>query len=78
MLFENQDARVRGGHDEALKTLYDQSVSFKNDLADLRQRIKGLSSATSKYNAKVEEFEAELKEFGRKNEQLQKEKTVIF
>eukprot|EP00347_Sterkiella_histriomuscorum_P023397 403334791 len=76
-LFQNQDGRVRGGHDEALKTLYDQSVSFKNDLSELRTRIKGLSAASGKYNARVEEFEAELKEFGRKNEQLQKEKTKL-
>ena len=53
-LFEKQDSRVRGGHDEALKVLYDQSVNFKNDLADLRQRVKGISSTYNKYNAKVE------------------------
>lgn len=43
-LLEQQDNRVKGGHDQALKTLYDQSVSFKNDLAGLRQRVKGLSA----------------------------------
>ena len=43
-LLEKQDARVKGGHDEALKNLYEQSVSFKNDLADLRSRVKGLST----------------------------------
>ena len=35
-LLEKQDSRVKGGHDEALKSLYDQSVNFKNDLAELR------------------------------------------
>lgn len=53
-LLEKQDARVKGGHDEALKTLYDQSVNFKNDLAELRQRVKGLHGTTSKFNNKVE------------------------
>ena len=67
---------MRSGHDEALKVLYEHSVNFKNDLADLRQRVKGISSNYSKFNSKVEEFEAELKDFGRKNEQIQKEKTV--
>ena len=53
-LLEKQDARIKGGHDEALKNLYDSSVSFKNDLADLRQRVKGLSSIQQKFNGKVE------------------------
>lgn len=53
-MLESQDARVKGGHDEALKSLYDQSVVFKNDLAELRQRVKLLSGNTQKYNGKVE------------------------
>ena len=75
---EEQDARVKkeGNPDQALKTLYDQSVSFKSELAELRQRIKGMSNNQAQFNSRFNEFEADLKNFGRKNEELQLEKIV--
>ena len=76
-LLEQQDARVKGGHDAALKGLYDKSVFFKNDLADLRSRIKELSTLQSKYDQKCETFGKELNNFGSKNEMLQLEREKL-
>ncbi len=45
-LFEGQDKRVRGGYDEAILSLQNQSSNFKTGLTDLRSRIKGLSAYT--------------------------------
>ena len=51
-------------------------MSFKSELAELRQRIKGMSNNQVQFNSRFNEFEADLKNFGRKNEELQLEKIV--
>jgi len=48
------DAKRPADQDLAIKLLYEQSVAFKNELADLRHRIKGLQQSSNKYSAKVD------------------------
>lgn len=53
----NTDAKKKNGasgHDDKIKTLYDESVAFKNELADLRTRIKKLQQQSTKYSSKVD------------------------
>ena len=47
-LIEKQDSRIRGGHEEVKKTLQDTTTEFKNDIAQLRERIQGMSTHTIK------------------------------
>ena len=43
-LFETQDKRVRGGYEDAISSLRNDSNHFMAGLADLKTRIKGLSA----------------------------------
>jgi len=73
-LLEKQDSRVKPGHDQALKNLYESSVSFKNDLADLRSRIKGISKESEDFIGKVAGLEGEMKEMGRERQGVERER----
>ena len=42
--------------DKALKTLYDESVGFKNTLADLRTKIKHMNGLFNDYDLKCNEL----------------------
>lgn len=72
-LLEKQDSRVKPGHDQALKNLYESSVSFKNDLAELRNRIKGLHKDSEEFVGKVSDLENDMREFGKERQNVERE-----
>ena len=67
MLAENQKSN------DSLKSLYDASVSFKNDLANLRGNIKSLNRKTNAMASKCSEFQNELDELFELNKSLVEE-----
>ena len=56
--------------DNKLKKLYDSSVGFKNDLANLRGSIKNLNSKTQAYSGKCTDLQNELDSLFEMNKQV--------
>ena len=57
-----------------MKKLYDASVAFKNDLANLRGSIKALNAKTQAYSSKCNNFGNELDQLFLLNKRLQEER----
>ena len=66
------DPETNGSNDQ-LKNLYDASVGFKNDLANLRGSIKSLTAKTTAYTSKCDDFNGELEQLFELNKTLQDE-----
>ena len=58
-------------NDNKLKRLYDASVAFKNDLANLRGSIKNLNSKSQAYSIKCSDFQCELDSLFEMNKHVQ-------
>ena len=63
-----------GNTNDQLKKLYDASVAFKNDLANLRGSIKTLNAKTQAYGSKCNNFGNELDQLFQMNRRLQEER----
>ena len=59
------------GSNDQLKRLYDASVTFKNDLANLRGNIKSLNAKTNSYSSKCDDFHNELDQLFQMNKTMQ-------
>ena len=71
---DRDDNSAANGNNDKLKKLYDASVAFKNDLANLRGSIKSLNSRTTAYSNKVDSFQGELDSLFEMNKRLQEER----
>ena len=64
--------------DKALKELYDESVTFKNSLAELRSNIKSLNSQFKSYDQKCTQLkDGDFQEYKDLKEKIEEEKKRI-
>ena len=75
---QNQEEEEQYNKDKALKCLYDQSVDFKNTLADLRSKIKNMNGLFNQYDLKCNELIGrEFDEYKSLKSKLEEEKQKI-
>mmetsp|Transcript_1980 Transcript_1980/g.2948 ORF Transcript_1980/g.2948 Transcript_1980/m.2948 type:complete len:97 (+) Transcript_1980:135-425(+) len=64
--------------DKALKQLYDESVSFKNSLAQLRSKIKSLNSSFNSYDFKCNQLKQnDFSDYTKLKEKIELEKKRV-